>query len=101
MGSDRDVIVQQAVEGAVLAPGAGRVLSGPGVGGRVVLPGEVIATLAEDNYILRLELPERHAQFVKAGDTVLIGARGLVASADEELREGRVRLVYPEIKGAG
>ena len=99
MGSDRDVIAQQAVEGAVLAPGAGRVLSVPVSEGRVVLPGEVIATLAEENYILRLELPERHAQFVQAGDKVLIGSRGLVASADEELREGRVRLVYPEIKG--
>ena len=99
MGSDRDVIAQQAVEGAVLAPGAGRVLSVPVSEGRVVLPGEVIATLAEENYILRLELPERHAQFVRAGDKVLIGSRGLVASAEEELREGRVRLVYPEIKG--
>jgi membrane fusion protein, multidrug efflux system len=99
MGSDREVIAQQAAEGAVLAPGAGRVLSVPVSEGRVVLSGEVIATLAEENYILRLELPERHAQFVQAGDKVLIGSRGLVASADEELREGHVRLVYPEIKG--
>ena len=99
MGSDRDVIAQQAAEGAVLAPGAGRVLSVPVSEGRVVLPGEVIATLAAQNYILRLELPERHAQFMQAGDKVLIGSRGLVSIAEEELREGRVRLVYPEIKG--
>ena len=99
MGSDRDVIAQQAAEGAVLAPGAGRVLSVPVSDGRVVLPGEVIATLAAQNYILRLELPERHAQFMQAGDKVLIGSRGLVSNAEEELREGRVRLVYPEIKG--
>jgi membrane fusion protein, multidrug efflux system len=99
MGSDRDVIAQQAAEGAVLAPGAGRVLSVPVSEGRVVLPGEVIATLAAQNYILRLELPERHAQFMQVGDRVLIGSRGLVPNAEEELREGRVRLVYPEIKG--
>jgi len=99
MGSDRDVIAQQAAEGAVLAPGAGRVLSVPVSEGRVVLSGEVIATLAAQNYILRLELPERHAQFMQAGDKVLIGSRGLVSNAEEELREGRVRLVYPEIKG--
>ena len=99
MGSDRDVVAQQAAEGAVLAPGAGRVLSVPVSEGRVVLPGEVIATLAAQNYILRLELPERHAQFMQAGDKVLIGSRGLVSNAEEELREGRVRLVYPEIKG--
>lgn len=99
MGGDRDVIAQQAAEGAVLAPGAGRVLSVPVSEGRVVLPGEVIATLAAQNYILRLELPERHAQFMQAGNKVLIGSRGLVVNAEEELREGRVRLVYPEIKG--
>jgi hypothetical protein len=64
----------------------------------VVLPGETLATMAEDSYILRLQLPERHAQSMRAGDPVLIGARGL-ASDSEEKRQGRVRLVYPEIKG--
>jgi len=83
----------------VLAPGAGRVLSVPVSEGRVVLPGESIATLAEDNYILRLSLPERHAQFLRAGDKVLIGARGLQGGSNETRREGRVRLVYPEIQG--
>ena len=98
MQGDREVIAQQAAEGAVLAPGAGRVLSVPVSVGRVVLPGETIATLAEDKYILRLQLPERHAQFLRAGDKVEIGARGL--SDDETAtHEGRVRIVYPEIQG--
>ena len=57
--------------------------------GRVILPGETIATLAEDQYILRLQLPERHAQFMRAGDTVLIGARGMQAEATETMREGK------------
>jgi multidrug efflux system membrane fusion protein len=96
---DRGVIEQQAAEGAVASPGAGRILSVPVSVGRVVLPGESIATIAEDNYILRLSLPERHAQFMRAGDKVLIGARGLQNEANESRREGRVRLVYPEIQG--
>ncbi len=99
MRSDRDVIAQQASEGAVLAPGAGRVLSVPVSAGRVVLPGETIATLAEDQYILRLELPERHAQFLRAGDAVRIGSRGLQDEGEGNAREGRVRTVYPEIRG--
>ena len=33
------------------------------------------------------------------GDRVLIGSRGLQSEAEEKLRQGRVRLVYPEIKG--
>jgi multidrug efflux system membrane fusion protein len=63
------------------------------------LLGETIATLAEDKYILRLELPERHAQFIKEGDPVLIGSRGLQSNAGETLGQGRVRIVYPEIQG--
>ena len=99
MKSDRDVIVQQVAEGKVLAPGAGRVLTVPAQVGRVVLPGETIATLAEDRYILRLQLPERHARSMRAGDVVLIGGRGATADSGEALREGKVRLVYPEIQG--
>jgi len=64
------------------------------------MPGETIAAIAADNYILRLQLPERHARFLKAGDTILIGARGLEDEKDQQpetLRHGRVALVYPQI----
>ena len=98
MKGDREVIAQQSSEGAVLAPAAARVLTVPVSVGRVVMPGETIATLAEDKYILRLQLPERHARFLRAGDRVLIGARGL-SDDDAATREGRVRIVYPEIQG--
>jgi len=99
MQSDRNVLVQQAAEGAVLAPAAGRVLKVPVSDGAVIMPGETIATLAEDTYILRLQLPERHARFMRAGDVVQIGARGLSDEASDVKRQGRVRLVYPEIQG--
>jgi multidrug efflux system membrane fusion protein len=95
--TDRQVIEQQSTEGAVLAPGAGRVLKVPVSEGSVVLPGETIAALAADNYILRLQLPERHARFIKTGDAILIGGRGLQPEALETLRRGRVALVYPQI----
>jgi len=97
--SDRGVIEQQAAEGAVLAPGPGRILAIPVSPGRVVMPGETIATLAEDRYILRLQLPERHARFMRAGDRVQIGARGLKDDKAEQRRDGTVRIVYPEIQG--
>ena len=96
--ADRQVVEQQAAEGAVLAPGAGRILKLPVQQGSVVLAGETIASMAARNYILRLQLPERHARFIKQGDTILVGARGLAAEDDpEELREARVALVYPQI----
>ncbi len=96
--TDRSVIEQQAAEGSVKAPGPGRILTIPVSVGRVVMPGETIATLAEDNYILRLQLPERHARFMRAGDRVEIGERG-VNTGDGARKEGRVRIVYPEIQG--
>jgi multidrug efflux system membrane fusion protein len=99
MEGDRSVLMQQMAEGAVRAPGAGRVLSVPVSEGRVVLAGEPVATLAEDSYILRLSLPERHAQIMRTGDHVQIGARGERDESGEQRRDGRVRLVYPEISG--
>lgn len=92
--ADRDVTAQQATEGAVLAPTSGRVLTLSTTEGTVIMPGETIATLAEDQYILRLQLPERHAAFLRAGDTVEIAAHG-----GEPARNGKVRVVYPEIQG--
>ncbi len=97
--SDRNVLAQNTVEGAVLAPGAGRILSVPVSEGRVVMPGEVIATLAEDKYILRLQLPERHARFMRAGDVVQIGGRGLTAETSDAKLQGKIRLIYPQIQG--
>ena len=97
--SDRGVIEQQAAEGAVLAPGAGRILAIPVSVGRAVMPGETIATLAEEHYILRLQLPERHAKFMRAGDPVQIGGRGLQDEGSATRKDGRVRIVYPEIQG--
>jgi RND family efflux transporter MFP subunit len=96
--SDRSVIEQQSAEGSVKAPGPGRILTIPVSVGRVVMPGETIATLAEDNYILRLQLPERHARFMRAGDRVEIGERGAATGAGAR-KDGKVRIVYPEIQG--
>ncbi|MDD3287736.1 MAG: efflux RND transporter periplasmic adaptor subunit [Alphaproteobacteria bacterium] len=91
-------VAQETSEGSVLAPSAGRVLRVPVAVGSVVMPGETIATLSQENYVLRLELPERHARFLKPGDAVFIGARGLQDNPDEVLKKGTVRLVYPAIK---
>ncbi len=96
--AERDVLLQQSAEGAVLSPGPGRILRVPVNERSVVLAGDTIATIATDAYVLRLRLPERHARSLKAGDTILVGARGLqAADAPETLRRGRVALVYPQI----
>jgi len=92
--ADRAVVDQQLAEGQVLSPATGRVLKVPVTTGTYLGAGESVATVATENYILRLELPERHARFIKAGDKVLLGGADLAAGA---AREGRITLVYPEI----
>jgi len=95
--SDRQVIEQQSIEGAVLAPGAGRILDVLLQEGSVVMAGDNVARLATDNYILRMQLPERHARFLKTGDEILVGARGMASTENEVTRTGKVVTVYPKI----
>ena len=75
--AERSVIQQQVTEGNVLAPTSGRVLKVPVTTGTVILAGETVATVAEQNFVLRLRVPERHARFLKAGDPVRIDGEEL------------------------
>ena len=89
------MIQQQVTEGKVLAPTAGRVLKVPVTTGTVILAGETVATVAEQNFVLRLRVPERHARFLKAGDPVRIDGEELGASG---AKFGTIKLVYPQIE---
>jgi RND family efflux transporter MFP subunit len=95
--AERQVITQQVQEGDVLAPANGRVLTVPVTAGSVVMPGETIAKIAANAYVLRLELPERHARFVKKGDPIVVGGRELSGS-DAPIGKGTITLVYPELQ---
>jgi len=99
--AERQVLVQTSVEGDVLSPASGRILKVQVRKGSVILPGEPIASLAAEAYILRLQLPERHAMFISEGDEVQVAQRGLGAltsDSGDKLRSGLIRQVYPEIK---
>lgn len=95
--AERDVIMRQVKEGEVLAPASGRVLLVPVTVGTVVMPGESLATIAANEYVLRLELPERHARFIKKGDEIQVGARSL-EEAGKALVKGEISQVYPELQ---
>jgi RND family efflux transporter MFP subunit len=94
--AERAVVVQQQTEGDVIAPVSGRVLKVKAINGTVVMSGEAVAEIATDTYVLRITVPERHARFMRAGARVLVGERGL--AEDQPVREGRIRLVYPEMR---
>lgn len=98
---EAQVLQQTRAEGDVLAPAQGRVLKVNVTKGSVVLPGEAVASMAADAYILRLQLPERHARFIRQGDEVKVAERGLeslTTQNGEQLRTGHIIQVYPEIK---
>lgn len=92
--ADRAVVNQQLTEGEVLAPTAGRVLNVPVTVGSVILSGETIATIATQNFILRLRLPERHARSVKEGDPIFLEGSEFDPA---KTTEGKITKVYPQI----
>ena len=93
--AERAVIQEQLAQGNVLAPLAGRVVKVPMRAGTVVLAGEPVAMIAEQNFVLRLRVPERHARFLKVGDPVRIDGDEL---REEDARFGTIKLVYPQIE---
>lgn len=92
LDAEADVIRQQAKEGAVLAPIAGRVLDVPVTRGAVAMPGEVVAVIGGGGTFLRIAVPERHAMALAEGDTIRI-------SGPEGDRDGRLARVYPLVEG--
>jgi RND family efflux transporter MFP subunit len=93
--AERAVVQQQLTEGQVLAPADGRVLKKMAIVGSVVLPGDPIAQIAEQNFMLRLRIPERHAKSLKVGDSVRVDSAEIGAQG---ARTGRIELVYPQIE---
>jgi RND family efflux transporter MFP subunit len=93
--AERAVVQQQTSEGQVLAPADGRVLKKSVSVGSVVLPGDPVAMIAQQDFKLRLRVPEQHARFLKAGDRIRVDGAEF---GDEASRSGVIDLVYPLIE---
>jgi RND family efflux transporter MFP subunit len=94
MSAQKAVVQQQSAEGAVLAPMTGRVITVPVTAGTVLMPGDTVATVAEGDFVLRLEVPERHARSIKIGDPIRLDGADLGLNGP---RFGTIKLVYPQI----
>lgn len=93
--AERAVVQQQFNEGQVLAPADGRVLKKLVAVGSVVLPGDPVAMIAQQNFKLRLRVPERHARFLKAGDKIRLDGAEF---GEQASKSGVIDLVYPQIE---
>ena len=93
--AERGVIQQQQTEGQVLAPQDGRVLKRLVAVGSVVLPGDPLVTVAQQDFKLRLRLPEEHARYLKAGDRIRLDGG---ESGERTAKWGVIDLVYPQIE---
>jgi RND family efflux transporter MFP subunit len=93
--AERAVIQQQLTEGQVLAPQDGRVVKRLVAVGSVMLPGDPVVTIAQQDFKLRLRIPERHARFLKAGDKVRVEGSEF---SESSARPGVIELVYPQIE---
>jgi RND family efflux transporter MFP subunit len=94
LSSQRAVVQQQSNEGEVLAPQTGRVITVPVTSGTVVLAGDTVVTVAQGDFVLRLQIPERHARDVKVGQPIRLDGADIGVSGP---RFGTIRLIYPEI----
>lgn len=88
--AQRQVQLEQAAEGDVLAPDAGVVVSVPQTQGAVLLAGETVATVGSGGFFLRLAIPERHADLLVAGAQLSI-------EAGTSALTGRLGKIYPQI----
>lgn len=91
----RAALALQIADGAVLAPVSGRILLTPVTQGSVVLNGDTLATIAEANYVLRLDVPEYHAQFLKLGEPVRLDEGSTPSTS---VAFGKIMLIYPLIQ---
>ncbi|KCZ55591.1 hypothetical protein HY29_11790 [Hyphomonas beringensis] len=92
--SERRALSARQAEGQIRAPADSRVTKVNVVEGSIVSPGEVIASFATLDGIVRLSLPERHAAQMAEGETVTLRlpARG------GDLQTATIVKVYPELR---
>lgn len=81
---------QNHADTRILAPQDGLLTELSVISGSVVMPGETLATIAVQPLLVRLELPERHAQLIALGDEVSL-------SISSTTLNGKVSRIYPSI----
>ena len=92
--AERRALVAQQSEGRILAPADAHVTDVKVVRGSVVSPGDVLATFATVDGVVRLALPERHAPNIKEGGLITLR----LPARSDEVRTATIIKIYPELQ---
>jgi len=92
--AERRALSAREAEGRILAPANAHVTAVNVVQGSVVSPGEILASFATVNGIVRLALPERHAATISEGETISLR----LPSRSDDIRTATIMKVYPELR---
>ena len=92
--AERRSLSARQAEGQIRAPADARVTGVNVVKGSIVSPGEVIASFATLDGVIRLSLPERHASQLTEGETVTIR----MPTRDGAIGHARIEKIYPELR---
>lgn len=92
--AERRALSAREAEGRILAPAEAHVTDVNVVRGSVVSPGDVLASFATVNGVVRLALPERHAATITEGESISLR----LPSRSEDIRTATIIKIYPELK---
>jgi RND family efflux transporter MFP subunit len=92
--AERRALSARETEGRILAPAAAHVTDVAVVKGSVVSPGDVLASFATVDGVVRLALPERHAATISEGEAMSLR----LPSRSDEIRTATIIKIYPELK---
>ncbi len=93
--AERRVLIARREEGDIRAPADATVTNVSVVSGSIVGPGEVIATFATLDGVVRLALPERHAGTLAEGETLSLR----LPSRGGGVLTATIVRIYPELRG--
>ena len=92
--AERRALSAREAEGRILAPANAHVTDVGVVKGSVVSPGDVLASFATVNGVVRLALPERHAATLTEGEAISLR----LPSRSDDIRTATIIKIYPELK---
>ena len=92
--AERRALSARESEGRILAPANAHVTDVKVVNGSVVSPGDILATFATVDGVVRLALPERHAPSIAEGGLITLR----MPARSDEVRTATIIKIYPELR---